>query len=83
MKLTVCMKTPDAVEYAVKDAVEREFTDVDPTGRYDDPEELEWEKRQREEELTEQLSKWFSYGECVNIEIDTEAGTATVVKPGY
>ena len=33
------------------------------------------------ERVRKQCAKWFEYGEYVNIEIDTEKGTATVLKP--
>ena len=67
MKFTIYMKTPDAVEYAIENAMDNEVAD----------DEDQYEIR---ENLKELCSKWFSYGECVGIEIDTDTEIATVVK---
>lgn len=89
MKFTVRMKTPDCVEYAVENVidnvienvVEKEHVgDVLEGPSYAEVEEIGWKLDKRRGELKELLSKWFRYGECVTIEIDTEAETATVLE---
>lgn len=65
MKIKVTMKTPDALDYALKDA----FSDYPIP---EDGEDMEYEAR-------EKLAKWFRYGECLTVEFDTEAMTATVL----
>lgn len=68
MKFVISMKTPDAVNLACEQAT---------TSYTDDDEKVVDEDKI--EELEELCSKWFKYGECVNIEIDTETGTAKVL----
>ncbi len=75
MKIVVSFKTPDALEYAIKEHLEAEQVAdddgmPDPENGHDD----------MFDELKEKLSEWVEYGECVSIEFDTEAGTATVLK---
>ncbi len=69
MKITVHMKTPDAVHYAMEAVAERE-----PSSEPDD--EL---RDERIADAKDALDKWFKYGECLSIEFDTEAMTATVL----
>ena len=59
MKFIVTMKTPDALEYAIKEAIKKEEDNL-------------------AEEIDEICSKWFSYGEEVQLEIDTALKTCTV-----
>jgi hypothetical protein len=66
------MKTPDAVDYAIEDALANEFT----ADSMIDNEAIEDSR----DELEELCKLWFSYGENVTIEIDTDAKTATVMK---
>jgi len=77
MKIQISMKTPDAVEYAINQAVESEDLTRDCDGKeaMDEDERYEFE-----ENLRETCKKWFRYGECVSIEIDTETGEATVLE---
>lgn len=67
MIFRISMKTPDAVEYGIKSALE--YEDMD-----------EYEAEAREDELKELCEKWFEFGECVTIEINTEEGTAKVLE---
>ncbi len=77
MILTIHFKTPDAVYYAVREAVEY----LEP----DDPSELElydgdvdmWRQHQQEQ-LRTKLDRWVKFGEFVSIEFDTDADTARV-----
>jgi hypothetical protein len=74
MKFRISMKTPDAVAYAIEDAVSAPFSvgDVDI--------DIENAAAEQKAELEELCKQWFSYGENVTIEIDTETKTATVLK---
>ena len=74
MKFRISMKTPDAVDYAVEDALANEFA-ADIHGMVDDE-----AIGDRKAELEELCKQWFSYGESVTIEIDTDAKTATVLR---
>ena len=81
MKINITMKTSDAVYEAAKQYANRMAEDKNNeqeinTKYYGD-------KRyyiQTQYELFEQLAnKWFEYGECVTLEIDTEEETCKVV----
>jgi len=79
MKFTIGMKTPDAVDHAVDQAIEQRYP------KYDDKDELivlseedQWEREDLKEELKSVCSKWFKYGEAVTLEIDIETGVASV-----
>lgn len=65
MKIKVTMKTPDALDYAIKDAV-----DGNPIP--DERDELEYEAH-------EKMAYWFRSSEYLTVEFDTEAMTATVL----
>ena len=65
MKIKVHMKTPDAVHYAIKEAMESEPADA----MADD----------RKAEAKEALGYWFNYGECLSVVFDTDLMTATVL----
>ena len=74
MKFTVPMKTPDAVYYAIDSAIDsemvnRHISDADGSIRMEMRLELEV-----------MLSKWFKFGECATIEIDTDNETASVLE---
>ncbi len=75
MKVRVTFKTPDAVQDSVDREVERAVDHV-----YRDGAES---KQEAADDLRFQavraISKWVKYGECVTVEFDTEAGTATVI----
>lgn len=71
MRFTVTMKTPDALEFAIKDAVNAEAYNLnDPYG--DEKDELE----QRVKNL---CKKWFKYGETVTLIIDTDKESCEVI----
>lgn len=65
MKIKVTMKTPDALDYAIKDALDGNL--------------LPEERENMEYEARERLAKWFRGGEYLAVEFDTEAMTATVL----
>ena len=72
MKLKITLKDPDGVYESIKDAAESSTGDTDGL----DDNELE----ELAQKLEEQCKPWIEYGEYVTIEIDTDAGTATVCK---
>jgi hypothetical protein len=72
MKIRIGFKTPDAVEEAVRDAVESEMS-KDDIGPDVDPADLKYE-------ATAACDKFVKWGECVTIEIDTETGKAEVLE---
>lgn len=82
MKFRVSMKDPDTLYDAIRDAVEdqikEQFSDI-PDVEVDD---LEGIKERRCERIDELCSKWFKYGEYLEVEIDTDAKTCTVVENG-
>jgi hypothetical protein len=63
-KITVHFKTPDAVDAAIFDA----------TGT-----EVHGNLTQEQQEIKDALAKFIEYGESIEVEFDTEAGTATVI----
>lgn len=64
MKFTVCMKTPDALSYAIESAADEQ-----------DCEDFNIDQ----EEVEKLCRKWFKDGETVWLEIDTNAMTCEVV----
>lgn len=77
MKFKVTMKNPDAVGDAISDAVRDDLNNIP---HITDEEERDALQDSREEKLKKFCSQWFKYGEYLTVEIDTEAGTATVLK---
>ncbi len=74
MKFIVTMKDPDALDIAIDDAIQ------------DDESLLELAKDEqkaaigvRKQRMRDVCKRWFEYGEYIRIEIDVEAGTATVL----
>jgi hypothetical protein len=76
MKFTVTMKDPDALYESAKDAAEAYAQSIEGLG--DD--EREALRELRLEKLTDFASEYMRYGEYIDVEFDTEAGTATVLK---
>lgn len=76
MKFTVLFKDPDTVADAANDAAKDALAEIE--GIDDDEREALIEKRA--DKLREAIEPWIEYGECVRIEFDTKAGTATVLK---
>lgn len=75
MKIRVTMKDPDGVSDAIMEAAQRSVAGMKLSD--DEREQLEETRR---EKIGEQLQKWFEYGEYLEVDIDLEAGTATVVE---
>ena len=74
MKFTVSMKDPDTLHDSIREAVAREVKDLGL-----DVAESNAVAELRHEKVSDLCSKWFEYGEYLRVEIDTEAGTCTVV----
>lgn len=77
MKVRVTFKTPDAVGDAVSEAMDRlreqRAEDGDPMDEDEFNDTFYAEQRA--------VRSFFACGEYVDIEVDTEAMTATVIKP--
>jgi len=72
MKFTVSMKSPDALDDAIKEAVKQ----YNMGGM---EEEIETLREMREEKIKKFCHAWFQYGEYLRVEIDTKANTCTVL----
>lgn len=75
MKFKVSMKDPDTLHDAIKLAVGKSLDAV----AISEDDELEALAEVRAEKVREICSRWFKYGEYLTVEIDTEAGTCTVL----
>lgn len=75
MKIKVTMKDPDTLGDAVDDAVRTEIARIDGLDAADREALFEG----RREKVGELAAKWFKWGEYLSVEIDTDAGTATVL----
>lgn len=76
MKFRVSMKDPDTLDEAISRAVAREVTLLGLT----DLAEKDAVEEVRREKAKSVCAQWFKYGEYLDVEIDTEAGTCVVVK---
>lgn len=65
MKVTVTMKTPDAMDYAIENALENN--------------QIEEDREYLAEEIREKLGHWFKCSEYMTVEFDTVKMTATVL----
>lgn len=76
MKFTVTFKDPDGPHECIEDAAKQS---VESDGiKYEDEREAIAELRR--DKLQKLCGKWFKYGEYIDVEIDTEAGTCTVLE---
>lgn len=75
MKFTVTMKDPDTLHDAIEEAVVEYVNGLTGHLDEDDREDI---IQNRKEKIAEICQKWFRYGEYLSVEIDTEAGTASV-----
>lgn len=74
MKIKITFKDTDALEECIKDSLE----DLVIEGLSE--EEMNSIKETRKLEILELSSKWFEYGEYINLEIDTEEKTCIVLE---
>lgn len=72
MIITVCMKNPDAMDFAIRDAVMSSFGGNETIALH--------KKKEREAEVREFLNQWFECEEYLTIDFDSDFGTATVRK---
>ncbi len=75
MKFRVSMKCPDALDEAINDVVNKDVVALPIS-----PKEQLLIAESRSEELREFcIANWFRHGEYLDVEIDTDAGTCTVL----
>jgi hypothetical protein len=75
MQFSVSLKTPDALDDGIQEFLDGQEPTEQELEDYGDREG--WEDAKREA-LTKFASKWFRWGESVELEFDTEKGTAEV-----
>lgn len=76
MKFRITMKDPDGVFECIDEAVKRDLAAVLSLS----DEERETLRETRTETVKRVTRKWFEYDEYLCVEIDTDAGTATIVE---
>jgi len=75
MKFTVTLKDPDCLAECIRDAVMADVVKLDLA----DDAERDAVADMREAAARDVCATWFEYGEYLEVEIDTEAKTATVL----
>lgn len=75
MKFKVTMKDPDGVYESRQDAITNDVANIE--GLNED--EREAVAEERTEAVKKAMGKWFEYDEYLTVEIDTDAGTCTVL----
>ncbi len=76
MKFTVSFKCPDALIEAIEEAVKSGLSDTD----HDDAERKALEPLRIMKLYKECSEQWFKFGEYCDVEVDTDAGTCTVLE---
>ena len=74
MKFTITMKDPDGPHDCIAEAAQDSVEQLPGLS----PREREALIEVRTEELRDLCATWFRHGECLTLEIDTEARTCTV-----
>ena len=77
MKIKVSLKDPDGFWDSVTDAVSAGVCAIPAISER----EKEMMIENRRDAAFDALSAWVEYNECIEIEFDTDAKTATVLKP--
>jgi len=78
MKICITFKTPDAIEYALEEALPNEKPNYE-TDSWEPLSEDEQDVREGKlEEVKKFLQCYIKHGEVVTLEFDTDAKTATV-----
>ena len=75
MKFTITMKDPDGVSDSLDEAAREAAALV--TGIDEDERKAMAESKR--DKFYNLMGKWFRYGEYLDVEIDTDAGTCTVL----
>lgn len=78
MKFTVTFKDPDGPCNSIEEAGEQCARSVSGFDQMHEDEQQDLIESRREK-IKKLCDRWFRYGEYVDIEIDTDAGTATVL----
>ena len=76
MKIKITLKDPDGICDAVDNAAEISARSTSGLSES----EIDQIKEARRVRIAEEVKPWVDRGEYVRIEIDTESGTATVLK---
>jgi hypothetical protein len=77
MKFKVTLKDPDCLLDAIDEAVDENMNQTIKNTLT--PHEYKMVKESRVEEINKICKQWFEYGEYLEVEIDTEAKTCTVL----
>jgi hypothetical protein len=72
MRFTVCMKCPDELDRAIEEAAENEI------GGPVDSLEHDRAFQDAVDKAKAAASKWFKFGECIRVTVDTEDGACFV-----
>lgn len=77
MKIKITMNDPDAMHYAVREAVEKSVLE----GKSKDLSDIEKQAviEVRHDNVLNKVSKWFQNQKYMVVEIDTERDTCTVI----
>jgi hypothetical protein len=76
MKFRITMKDPDGPYESIQEAAKEMVNAIKGI----DADERESLQEKRHETLSEFAGRWMEYGEYLEVEFDTEAGTATVIR---
>jgi hypothetical protein len=76
MKIKITLKDPDGICDAVDNAAEISARSTSGLSES----EIDQIKEARRVRIAEEVAPWIDHGEYVRVEIDTEAGTATVLE---
>ena len=74
MKIKIHLKDPDALYESISEALAGETFGLTKES------EIEKIRESRQEEYMEIANKWFEYGEYVDLELDTEEETLTILE---
>ena len=75
MKFKITMKDPDGVYDCIEDAAKDAVSGIEGI----DEDERADLVDSRRDKIIDAISTWFSYNEYLTVEVDTEAGTCTIV----
>jgi len=78
MIITVQMKDPDSLHEAIEEALYQELAEINNLGLDEYAHNAIFESRR--EKANAVAAKWFEYKEYLTVQIDTEAGTCTVLE---
>lgn len=79
MKLVLSFKTPDVLDYPIKELLDQEIPHIEGTMTVEDQEEFDMKREDLEFKAKEIAAKFVEYSECIRIEIDLETKEAKVL----